>query len=310
MVIMPAHKLAVMENVNVEKLIRERYGITNYRDEGDELRMSCPLPDGLHKNGDRSPSFGFNKETRLWGCFVDGGGNAAQFVMRMEGVGFDAAIDILRAYQSEITKEDFDRLVESFTKDAQHTELKQNNEAIKWADEHTDYWYTRGYTDLTIKKYKLGYDKLDNRATVPHFFNGVCVGYQKRSLDGSMPKWKNAPDFPKSDTLFNYDNVKNAQEVIVVEAACSAIWLSQNGYNAVATFGAKVTENQIRLLRGFKNVIIYFDPDSAGENGAEKMGNELNKFTSVYIVNADGDPNELPPDQLEIAINEAQPFWG
>lgn len=309
---MPDYKKAIVKNTNIEDLISDRYGL-RYIEQGDELRCSCPLPYGNHKNGDRNPSFSVNKENGLWNCYVCGAGNILQFVMVMEDATYDQAIDILRGYQNIITDDAFEGIVASYGAEIQaiHTiEQYYDLEVKKWAQNSTEYWKSRGFMPYIEKIWKLGYDPVDNRAVIPHYFGGKCVGYQKRSLDGNGPKWKNSPDFPRSNTLFNYDSCKSSyKSVIIVEAAASVIWLSQCGIdNVLASFGSKVTKEQAKLLRCFDRVTIWFDPDIAGQNGKQALANYLDKHLECYIINASGDPNELTSQQCRDAIDNAIPY--
>jgi DNA primase len=119
-----------------------------------------------------------------------------------------------------------------------------------------------------------------------------------------MPKWKNTREYPRRETLFNWDRVKASPDVIVVEAAVSVIWLWQCGvHNAVATFGTKFSSEQVDMLRGFDNVTIWYDADPAGWGNAVKLCEALSGHTNVWVVDSwEGDANEHTPEECRAAL--------
>jgi DNA primase len=52
----------------------------------------------------------------------------------------------------------------------------------------------------------------------------------------------------------------------------------------VATFGAKITDEQIALMRDFPEVLLWMDPDSAGYSAERKVRRELMRYTNVKVV--------------------------
>ncbi len=96
---------------------------------------------------------------------------------------------------------------------------------------------------------------------------GKLVGWQSRRLDSSdgTPKWLSTPEFPKDSTLFNYDEVCKADPnfVVVCESPMSTL-RHQHHLPIVATFGAEVTDRQVRLMAEFDRVVLWMDPDNAG----------------------------------------------
>lgn len=51
-------------------VLQDILGIREITNNGDELIHSCPLPFGMHRNGDLSPSASLNSETLLFNCFT------------------------------------------------------------------------------------------------------------------------------------------------------------------------------------------------------------------------------------------------
>jgi DNA primase len=54
--------------------------------------------------------------------------------------------------------------------------------------------------------------------------------------------------------------------------------------NVVATFGAKVSEGQIALLREYEKVIVWFDADPAGMAGERRLLEGLHRHTETFRV--------------------------
>jgi DNA primase len=73
--------------------------------------------------------------------------------------------------------------------------------------------------------------------------------------------------------------------VVVVESPMSVAKAHSLGVaNVVATFGAKVSQNQIDFLKGFSEVIVWFDADNAGDLAARKVAKNLYRHTTVKLV--------------------------
>jgi DNA primase len=133
-----------------------------------------------------------------------------------------------------------------------------------------------------------------NRIVFPHFWNGRLVGWQQRSIpadprwpasDPAIPKYKNSSGFPKSETFYGAQWLKNSDTVIVVESPMSVAKAHSIGLtNVLATFGAKVSSSQIDLLKGFSHVVLWFDADHAGKLAEKKVTKGLFGFTDVKVV--------------------------
>ena len=308
------YALASCSYVDVEKLLRERYGVRGIVRDGDEIRCSCPLPFGMHPRGDRNPSFSVNVESRLANCFKCGGGNMMWFIKVMEPrtpsgdyISNAEIASIAREYAEEL---DIDRILERSKESgrnaasgwkvptASSTAFSEHVEA--WSKNKTDYWASRGLTQETVEMWKLGFDPEERRAIVPHVFEYEVVGWTGRAVaDDVVPKWKHSYKLPKDTTLFSYDNAVRYPQVVVVEAPISALWLWQMGIqNVVATFGASVTLNQERLLRRFDEVVLWMDGDVAGWKATLDLVERLRGHTTVQVVDSwSGDPAEKSADE-------------
>lgn len=133
------------------------------------------------------------------------------------------------------------------------------------------------------------YSKFRNRIMFPiRNEQGKVIAFTGRTLstdDKSGPKYLNSPETPiysKSRVLFNLNLAKEAIRgskdapglgyAILVEGQMDCISLYREGvHNVIATSGTAFTEYQAKLLARFtKQVVVNFDPDTAGAAAAER----------------------------------------
>ncbi|MEY2413741.1 MAG: primase [Acidobacteriaceae bacterium] len=127
------------------------------------------------------------------------------------------------------------------------------------------------------------YSKFRNRVMFPIANEaGRVIGFTGRTLasdEKSGPKYLNSPETPiysKSRVLFNLDQAKEAirklDYAVLVEGQMDCISVFAAGFhNVVASSGTAFTELQAKLLGRFsKNVVVNFDPDTAGAKATER----------------------------------------
>jgi DNA primase len=127
------------------------------------------------------------------------------------------------------------------------------------------------------------YSKFRNRVMFPITNEaGRVIAFTGRTLstdEKAGPKYLNSPETPiysKSRQLFNLDQSKEAirklDYAILVEGQMDCISVFAAGFhNVIASSGTAFTELQARLLGRFtKNVVVNFDPDTAGAKAAER----------------------------------------
>lgn len=299
-----------------------------FRHGQNQIMCHCPDLQGNHKNGDANPSFGFNEEKLAFNCFVCGGGNILELIQMMKR-------DIL-------TDEDALQYAEMFADLNREVDLTARIQAILNPEEEDDtmpdyppdslfqyrkihpYLYERGLTKEVIVEMQVGFDDEHAGITIPHFFMGKLVGMQRRHLvmddqgkyhcprcesDGTgkaVRKYKNTAKFPKNNTLYGYDMMKQYLKtdpggVIVVESPFSALKLKSLGFHrVVATFG-QYSEAHSMLLLACSKVYFWPDNDEAGYENALRAQQSLGRYTNLHIVpvlpNAKGDPGDLTTAQ-------------
>src|SRR6266567_3098805 len=127
------------------------------------------------------------------------------------------------------------------------------------------------------------YSKFRNRITFPIAQeNGKIIAFTGRTLakdEKSGPKYLNSPETPiysKSRVLYNLDKAKEAIRKltysIIVEGQMDCIAVYSAGFhNVIASSGTAFTETQVRLLARFsKDIVVNFDPDTAGAAATDK----------------------------------------
>lgn len=277
------------------RAVLDHYGVRNDHDEitdrGEtEVVHSCLLDqvDRHHNNGDANPSAACNLERRLYVCYSYWGGDLFHLMMKLENKSsFEEVLPLAAPFLAgEVSSDDtfsaeiaaFFAKSSSFVADLPSY---SNRVLAPWAFVHP-YLYERGIDDSIASRLQIGWRDDDNRIIIPHFWQGNLVGWQSRAVPdrpgqwpgtaNPMPKYKSTPGFPKSDTFY-YDHSRPfpaespTSTVLVVESPFSVIKATALGLDlpVLATFGAKVSPTQTRMLSNFGRVIVWADPDPAGQ---------------------------------------------
>jgi DNA primase len=127
------------------------------------------------------------------------------------------------------------------------------------------------------------YSKFRNRVVFPITNEtGRVIAFTGRTLstdEKAGPKYLNSPEtaiYSKSRVLFNLDQAKEAirklDYAVLVEGQMDCVSVYAAGFhNVIASSGTAFTELQARLLGRFsKNVVVNFDPDTAGAKATER----------------------------------------
>ncbi len=122
------------------------------------------------------------------------------------------------------------------------------------------------------------YDRFRDRIIFPILdLKKRVIGFGGRVLDDSLPKYINSPEstiYIKGENLYCLEKAR--QEIgkrgylLIVEGYLDAIMTYQKGIrNAAATLGTALTQGHLRLIKRFtNNIVLVFDPDSAGKKAA------------------------------------------
>jgi hypothetical protein len=123
---------------------------------------------------------------------------------------------------------------------------------------------------------------------LPHIFNEKLQGWQIRWLTDERPKWAkkydNTGDFPRGVHHLGIRLCPSSWTPLpsLFESVPTALYMISQGYPSVATFGASVSDAQIKILRTFqRGVILAPDKGKAGEEAYWKVAGQLQKYIPV-----------------------------
>ena len=289
--------------------VLEHYGAQNVHRDGDELVHSCIIDqvEPHHSHGDATPSARLNVEKKAFMCWSYGGGDIFWLILQMEGKQyFHEIAPMLGQFLGDavVNTKDFVAEIEGFfSKESEPPLPLFHEQALKgWLVYHP-YLETRGIDFDTAVELQVGYDERANRIVIPVWHKGQLVGWQKRSIpegdwpatepppgQGYIPKYLNPPGFPKHQVLYNLDRVleRGERTVILVESPFSVLKAEALGIpNAVASFGASPSPDQLKQLRRFDKVYVWYDDDGAGYKGASLAIDGLLQYTNVLMVTPD-----------------------
>ena len=232
---------------SLETTIRDtlhRGAVTIMSEMGTEMVAYCPF----HSNKN-TPSFSINRYTGLWQCFnpdcnMRGGIRMLKKLLLNED--YRDVQGASKDYVDKILSED------EHEEDFGDIEEQLNNCKVSY-DTDTfvfDILLDRGFNMDTLEYFEVGYSAIKNRVVIPardQFYN--LVGLIGRAVTKEqIPRYLYSTGFPKRSILFNLNNAKVYDEVIIVEGSLDAMKIHQAGYpNVVATLGAIITVSYTHL---------------------------------------------------------------
>jgi hypothetical protein len=163
----------------------------------------------------------------------------------------------------------------------------------------------RGIPEQNVRDLRIGWNSQTNEIVIPHFWKGELVGWQKRALSYGTSKYESTGDFPKEQTLYDYDAKRG--KAILCESPLS-VAKHRHALPFEATFGADVTDRQIRLMAShYEKCVLWMDNDLAGwralEGTKDSPGiiDRLSPYCPVWIVPS---PFWGGPDDVETVVAE------
>lgn len=263
-----------------------------------EILITCTS--GEHE--DKNASLAYNLEKNMFHCWSCGfGGGATKFLASIgETVILD--FDSKQPYRIKKLKEKIQRKIEI-------DDIKLPEDRRIYSREF------KGISPTILKEFNAFVTnslRLEGYICIPVYQFGklrFIEGRSKRTL-ANQPKYYRKPDnVVVADVLFPLDKVKNTNYVILVEGLYDMLNMWQLGYkNTLCVFGTNnFTKRKLELLDriGVTRVDIMFDPDLAGQKGAEKVANMLdsrNIFSRIVKLPEGVDPGDLTKNLAESVL--------
>ncbi len=298
------------------RAVLDHYGVENDRDEVTntgqvEVIHSCLLDrvDRHHNNGDQNPSAACNLDRKLYVCYAYWGGDMFHLIQKLENKdSFEDILPLVTQFLAGATlslddwEAEIAALQAVINGGAYAVELPAYSERVltPWAFIHP-YLHERGIDSETASRLQIGWREDDNRIVIPHFWESKLVGWQARAVPdrpgqwpgtaNPQPKYKSTSGFPKSDTFY-YDHSRpfpTKGDVLLVESPFSVIRATALGLDipVLASFGAKVSKTQTTMLFDYDRVILWPDPDPAGQVMEKTVMNRLREYPHLYVVSPD-----------------------
>lgn len=186
-----------------------------------------------------------------------------------------------------------------------HKELLENPAALAYLMDE------RGFTQETIKKFKLGFN--NGSITIPYFREGLCLNIKFRDIVDK----KYFREEGCASILFNLDNARKYQGAVIgTEGEFDAIAFDQMGFSNVVSVpnGAESFSDQwIDDLEQFNEVYISFDMDEPGYKGKEKAADKLGRYRCLNVILPLKDANDclkagFTNQEMAVIFSKAKPF--
>jgi len=261
---------------------------------GGLLRASCPF----HKRDD-TPSFTIYP-TGTYYCFgCEAWGDALKFLVEYKGITAKEALDYL-GEDYQIPKADKNKVIKVTntvkTWDFLWNASLQYHEFLLKTPGAIKYLHSRGLTDETISKYKIGYtdgnvlnfkfaeeyilgieiglitkegrECLSHRITIPNLLEkGQADFLVGRTITNDKVKYLGCR-MPKP--VIGFYEVRYSSNLMIAEGQFDHLLLRQWGYPAVVLGGSHLTRSNYLLFEG-KRVILVPDNDEPGRKSAESI---------------------------------------
>lgn len=289
--------------------VLDRLGI-DYELHGDEAVAKCPMHEAMVGKQDNSPSWNFNVESGLHLCWSCG----------YKGNAFSLVADVLgmRGKWGEVDWDEVRQWVGSSDAPLRMTVPSYESRALRPqpVDEVK-------YLALDLVDEEMAAGRGLRPETCERFGLRVRDGawcFPIRYHDGSFLGWqekrgkevRNRPaGVRKGTTVFAVVEAQGHGGVVVVESPTDALLCWERGLPAVATFGAKVTPDQIALMSQWSPVLAL-DNDDAGRSAQRELSDALHSRGARHKVvlwdTEDKDFGDCPDDIERLVAGAVDPL--
>lgn len=265
-------------------LVRFVKQYTNLKQVGHGVwQGTCPHP----KHNDSTPSFTVWQKSNSWSCYGchsgkkgfngNKGSDIFAFIQWIHGVNFRTAVEIVAKWNgTAIPTDKNQKLYDRNYKLA----IKYQKDLLEQEEHVIEYLYDRGFDDVDIEKWMIGFDKISKRIVFPLFdrYKNI-VGFNKRIVDKEYSggdKYINSATseiFNKSNYLYGiHDLDDSCNEIRITEGSIDVLLSKKYGVkNIVASLGTSFTEGHANIIyKTGKTPVLIFDGDTAGNAGLKK----------------------------------------
>lgn len=174
-----------------------------------------------------------------------------------------------------------------------------------------EYYLNKGFSREILDEFDVGLcvrpqTQMENRIVFPVYDGEHMVGCTGRTINDNPIKWKVSKGFNKSNFLYGYwkseDFIRKSKTIILVEGQGDVLKLHQAGIkNAVGIFGSALSEAQEFLIQrsGALNIVIYMDPDEAGEKARKDIVKKMSLLFNIYHVYTDKDAGDMSVEEIK-----------
>jgi hypothetical protein len=287
----------------------DEIGIERGRSSAREVWALCPNPD--HEDS-RPTNYSISRETGAGYCFSCGYRHAsfatlAAPILRLDGWAMSKWI---RARGGTLTA----RLARTegepeVSRQKTPTGFSLASQIAVYSTEiPEDALVARRITADAAREYGVRWDAEQEAFVLPIFSpSGDLLGWQTRA----KPRPKNHPrGIEKSSTLFGIE-IFRGPRMVLVESPLDAVRFWSAGIDgAVASFGARVSRAQLRLIFSrAERLLLALDDDEAGHRMTDEICEKYGKRLPIHVFSYEGwgkDPGELDDDELLAGIRHAE----
>lgn len=271
--------------------------------EGKNLLVDCVA---CGKAGKMS----IHEENGRWRCFV----------CHTTGNLFSLADRLGVRIREKVVDRRVQDLAKAFQRKAEKTETKESWPADKFGpmtdalledgENHLvlEYAENRGFTEETIRHFGLFASKAGGKVGlgIPFFEDDRVVLVKSRILDpGDGPKYMRRKG--GKSALFNAQAIQDSNQVVIVEGELDAISLWQMGIRNVvstSTGSGAFPDEWKDILVNVTDVVIWYDPDEAGQSGAAMVAKELGYHRCRYATLPEQHQDHKDPNGMMVALGE------
>lgn len=169
--------------------------------------------------------------------------------------------------------------------------------AREWSP-HAKLWVGRSRVKWDeVENYGIVFSPKWGKVIIPTYHNGELVGYQRRSVDGSEPKYSTVTKNSNA-MIWESRRFPDDDSVVLVEDVLSAIVVGRQK-NSIALQGVQVTSTLFNVLSKYNKFYIWLDNDNVKVKlQQQKLNNRLSLLGTVKIIKTHQDPKYLTDQEV------------